>query len=693
MKRLTLLLTLAALCAPVLAQQPSEANDSTAPDGTQLGEAVVSGARMVQKVDRQLFYPSDHLKDNSPTGYALLKKLALPAVTVDEVKHTVRSVKGDVLVRINDEDARPSELLSLEMKAVRRIEYVDTPGLRYGDNVAAVINIITRQATAGVLLGGNADAAFTAERQSGGAYAKVNSGRSEWSADYSTSLHNLHGDRTEMKETFQLADGTQLERTQHISTAADRVFSHDAQLRYAYSHTDHLTFQTTLSLSRTNTPRSASTIQMLTDGQDYTANRSETVDDWTPGIETYLLWKTTSRQTFIADLSGSLSRGASTMRYDSPALTTAYDLHRRMRYAGASALYEWQLRPFTLTIGGEWTAQVARNRYAGDTEADSRMHKSFVRGYVDVKGRLLTIDYNLSVGLSSDYRREAAERMRETRVRTLLTLGHNFGKGLYLRYSFTNVPQQSRVANTSAVMVRRDELLATRGNPDLKPSRKLEQQIDFISQCTRFTNTLTLHSRLFRNPSGYDIERTDDNLFIRTDIQQKACRFHFVSDYVQCHVIPDRLVVSLYGGYYHMYNSGKGYARHFGMWFVQGQADYTLGRFNLMAYGSSAWRHEEGNARGVQRPSGGLRLTYRAPVKHGHALTLTAYAEQPFVREYRTTDARTFNVLHQSSFRHYSSSDGNLFGLSLTWHWAKGRRFDGVSQRLSGGKGDRSAVK
>lgn len=122
---------------------------------TTLKEVAVKAARTVQKEDGMWLYPTRQQLENSADGYALLAKLALPRIRVDEAANSITALSnlGIVQVRINDLVATREDLLALNMQSVQRVEFIDNPGLRYGEDIAYVINIKVRKPDSGYVLG------------------------------------------------------------------------------------------------------------------------------------------------------------------------------------------------------------------------------------------------------------------------------------------------------------------------------------------------------------------------------------------------------------------------------------------------------------------------------------------------------------------------------------------------------------
>lgn len=70
-------------------------------------------------------------------------------------------------------------LIPLQQKTSFRKVYDDSPGVRYGKNIAYVIDIHTRRASSGGSLGFNLTNALTTKLGSNDVYASVNRGKSQ----------------------------------------------------------------------------------------------------------------------------------------------------------------------------------------------------------------------------------------------------------------------------------------------------------------------------------------------------------------------------------------------------------------------------------------------------------------------------------------------------------------------------------
>ena len=115
------------------------------PDSKQLNGVTVTVNSVTQKADRQIIIPNQLQRKTSSNGFNLLQHLQLSRISVNTLDSKVTTTIGDAVeLRINGVKAEIQEVKALLPADVLKIEYYDSPGLRYG-NVAAVIDIILKE--------------------------------------------------------------------------------------------------------------------------------------------------------------------------------------------------------------------------------------------------------------------------------------------------------------------------------------------------------------------------------------------------------------------------------------------------------------------------------------------------------------------------------------------------------------------
>ena len=125
MKSTLIFVLLTMWASPELKAQTDAPNDSV-----QLEEVVVRGARVVNRTDGKLIFPSEEMTKSATSGYNLLKMLPLPNVKVDDINESItaaNSLIGAVKVRINDVEASTADIQSLQPREVEKVEFIGSP--------------------------------------------------------------------------------------------------------------------------------------------------------------------------------------------------------------------------------------------------------------------------------------------------------------------------------------------------------------------------------------------------------------------------------------------------------------------------------------------------------------------------------------------------------------------------------------
>ena len=139
-----------------------------------LDEVTVKAAKVVNKADGMIIYPTDVQKRYSNNGYSILEKLSLANLRIDNINHTITAIdnRGEVQLRVDGVVVGKVEMLALDPKDIAKIDYINNPGVRYGDDIAYVINIITRRSESGYTIGTDLTSALTTLQGNGMVYGK-----------------------------------------------------------------------------------------------------------------------------------------------------------------------------------------------------------------------------------------------------------------------------------------------------------------------------------------------------------------------------------------------------------------------------------------------------------------------------------------------------------------------------------------
>lgn len=674
MKQAILFLSLCLVSLSLQAQQPT----STAQDSLRLtttGEAIVRGVRVVREVDRSILYPTATQKAHSPELFSLLAQLPLPGLRIDPVNQSISSAAnlGRVVLKINDVPATAADLQALDVGLIRRVEYVDVPGIREGEDVFAMVNVIVHRPTSGIDLAFNLRQPLTIRQNDTDLHLGRNRGRSAWNFDYGIHSSHLTGQSFEDRTQYLFQDGTTILKQEHSLGNLNDNLSHNFQLRYSNNLPGRYYLQATLSGSLSKGHHDQTSAISLPDA-DYEERSWGRSKGYAPTLDLYGRFQLSPRQSLFFDLNLALAETDADAWTRSPYFSNDYMVDGRTRALSSQLQYEARLKPFVLTVGLEYNQQYLRNLYDGSTIADSRMNQSFQRGYVGLAGRLSGLNYSLGLGASRNYSSQATDRIEEWYFRPQLTLSYPLSRELSLHYSLFSQPFNSRFMNQSDLTIQKDRWSVLSGNPHLRPARRTEQTLYLTLTRPRYVGQLTAYYRAIQHPVMSKVERRDDGIFVFSKANQKAIHMYYFNTYHQVTLIPQKLNLMVDLGYYRFINLGDDYSHRYGTFNGSASLTATLGRFTLYGAWNSGWRWLEGESKGFNRPETYLSASYRPPLRRGGNLSVGLTLGNPFQPHYRSHDTTTLNRYVRQQIQMRNGDLGNLVLLKINYRFSHGRK-------------------
>ena len=654
-----------------------------------LEEVTVKGARVVQKVDGQWIYPTKQQIAASPNGYSLLAKLTLPHIRVDEAMNSITALTnlGSVQVRINDIVASREDLQTLDMQGIERIEYVDNPGVRYGEGIAYVINIKVKKAVSGYVLGCDLTNTLTTVNGNENVFGKVNHGRSELAISYSLDYHRFRGEHYDEQATYHLEtvsgvfpsgspSSTSNTITLHrqLLSKQDRGLGHNAQLTYSFSDSNFV-FQAKLAGNQTLRP-SKSTATMALDNVPYHNNSSSSC--YSPSLDLYYHQDFRRHQSLTANVVGTLIKSTGKIERDG-AEAYAYNTDGRTRSLWSEALYENRLRPFTITAGTQFGLRRSHNLYSGDVYATNMMHTSDVNLFAQLQGRWQRLGYMGGLGTSLRYYRQGERRQHFWLFRPKFTLSYSITDHLRARYAFEISQHVSQIALVSDVCIRLNQMETLVGNPDIHPNRVTSHDLHLTYTRPGFTSDLQGYYRLNSHCNMERYIRVNDQFFQTQTNADNACNFFYIQSYNQWDIVPERLSLSAYGGIYRFFNYGEDYTHTYTSYNGGYSLQAYLGRWTLGAYADHGWNFMEGEHRGHQGATWYLTASYRT--KFG--LHISLFAQNPFCSNPRTNKTELLSRYIQKTIVQHQRDFGNMITLRLSYRLDHGRRYRDIQRTMN----------
>lgn len=601
--RFRAILFLLLLTLPALAQEVEPT--------VELGEVEVKADRIIKKTDGMLLYPSEQQKTSSRSGYSLLQQL-IPNIRVDEVGHTISAIdqRGSVQIRINGIIVDKAEMLSLDPKSIRTIHFIDNPGVRYGDGIAYVIEITTRRADNGYTLGTSFTQALTTRQGDYTVYGKWNTGKSELSLNYSIGYQNYSDLRTEETAHYHLNDGSVYTIRRNDLASRNQSLNNQLKLTYNLADSTRYVFQASLSGDFSHVPNNFNQKQIVDGEQTYTALEQQQSRSGSPVLDLYYFQQFTPRQSLTLNAVGTYIGTRSSDSYDEGS-PYSYDVDGRTYSLLSEAIYENQLKPFTLSAGLNYSQKYTNNEYTGDVSAATPIHHNRVYLFSEIKGLWGNLRYSAGIGGSYLHYRQQAHSYDYWSFCPKAALSYNFTHALQLSYNFQMNERTSRVAIISDASIRNNRMEWTVGSPDLKPNREMYHLLRLTYTNNRLQASLEGFYKQCLRPNMAVYERTADDRFIYTQRNQKEIDALNAMAYASYWLMPEKLSVTAYGGLFRCFNFGQDYTHCYTSYFVTGAVNAYLGNLSLHAYADNGSRFLEGETKGYSgrhHPEGRLQL-------------------------------------------------------------------------------------
>lgn len=644
----------------------------------ELGEVEIKAAKVIHKPDGQIIYPTETQKNASHSGYSILQKLSLPNIRVDEVSQSLSAIdgRGSIQLRINGIIVGREEMLALSPGSISRIDFIDNPGVRYGEGIAYVINILTRRADSGYTVGIDLAQALTAKSGNDLIYGKWNAGNSELSLSYNFGYKDFKGNRTDETAHYRLTDGSTHTIERNDFASRSRNFNNGLQLKYNLADSADYVFQASLNAGFSHVPDNYNRKQIQEGNEEYLATQCERNRSSSPVLDLYFFKQLTSSQSLTLNAVGTYIATSLRSSYDEGA-PYAYQVEGKTYSLMSEAVYENRLKPFTFTAGANYMQKYTKNKYTGDVNSVNPMHNRSVYAFAEIKGKLGPIRYVAGVGGSYlDYRQQAHD-YQYLLFRPKASVAYNPVQAVQLKYDFQISEHVSRVAMISNTSIRNNSMEWTLGNPDIRPNREQAHTFQVSYTHPRFQSFVQAYGKRCHQPNMAMYIRTEDNRFVYTQLNQKEIDVLNLMLYANGWIVPDKLSIALSGTLFRCFNFGEDYTHCKTFYSGTASVQAYLGKLTLSAFMDSGFRFLEGETEGFNGSFVSLNASYRYK-----NLNLSLAWQQPFRNRYKQFQSDVYNRYVRKTTALHCRDLGNFVSLNIAWKFSQGRAYKDVRRNI-----------
>ncbi len=452
---------------------------------TALEEVIVTASSAIRKADRQIIVPTRTQRKASTNGMTLLQNLQLPRLKLNPTDHSVSLIGGEsVQLRINGKEATRQEVVALMPADITRVEYIDNPGVRYGNSGAVVNYVVKRREN-----GGNLSGDFTnsiamwgyGEHQLSGKY---NTSKSELSAIMAWSRRDVKWTR-ENEEVFQLSDNP-IRNTEIGSPTKMKYDNLDFTLSYNYYPNANNLLSVKLTDKVNDMPNSMEDREsQLTQGNEtYSIYDKNTSKTHIPAIDIYYQMNLKNQQRVYVDVVGTYLSSKSlkwfSMANDRYTNEVTSTVDGEKYSVIGEGIYEKGIKDGMITAGIKHTQVFLTNRYRGDTDQTVDMRTAETYAFGEWRSSFKGLNYTVGIGAMNTYNQQEAQLTSKLIFRPSLSLSYGLGKHWFFRYNGYMSGYAPSLGDLNDVTQTIDTYQKRKGNSSLKT-------------VTFYTNTLSVN--------------------------------------------------------------------------------------------------------------------------------------------------------------------------------------------------------
>lgn len=667
-------------------------------DTVQLDEVMVS-ANLQKKAYRWVFYPSDVIKRQSTDAYDVLQRMALPDLQFDLMSRTVSSQKGGALqIRINGMPSNQSDLAALQPQDITRVEYIDNPGIVYGDGVAAVILVHTKRGYEGMQGGVQIANALTAKQGNAYAYFKLIGLKNQLSIKANSHYKNVGGVFTNNNKTFRYPTSDMTLNAQGDDRTY-RLRGGSIQLEYNQLLDERNSFFNVMANYTTSyRPENVSASRVQHNDAPFFYEQLLTKDKThNVSLDLYLDKQFASKANLLANLTatyiGSDYHRAYSKVYHAaaqPAFTNAYDVDGKHKSVIGEVIFKQPLsKQLNLTIGTHNRLSKTNNTYvATNTTTPTSLLNFNNYDYVELSGMLGKLAYSVGGGYSF-YRMKNDSLVAQYHFfRPSLTLSYSLSKAFRLQYYLGINPVEPQLAMLSSFVQTQSEYELRKGNPHLKPYQAYINQLSLSFQKREtmlgFVTYLHYSNHPFtNNPPVYDAAT---NMFVYTSANQHSFTHLQMRLYASQSLFSQSLRLSGWLTLNRYINNGLSFFTTYTDVIGSLSASYDRPKWGLQASFRSAITTMFNQTKTRTAPNLQLSAYYNL-----HRLRCTLSINNPFMSV--ATTVSTLNSKLISSTSHvFQKYNDNLVQFSLSYHFRKGKARN-LQKQMDNADNDAGVVK
>lgn len=659
----------------------------------------VEAARVVEKVDRQIIFPTKEQVKTASNGYDLLDNMSLPTIIVNRAERKVLSLKGgDVQIRINDVKASMQDVLALQPDEVTKVEFINVPGLKYGDsNLDAVINYQVRRRYAGYVSGVSTMQGTKTGFNNSDGYFKYNVKKSEFCINYSFSYRSVKERSNESLGTYHLPTGETLHRN-YLGYDSPFLYTiNNVQLGYNLSEPDKYTLNVRLNFFNYNSPvRGMNQLYQESGKADQYLLNNRKMLEQIPSLDIYYSLNMPHDQNLALNLVGTyigtdyqyrmreytFNKSPEESVKSAPLTDYSYDATGRKRSLIGEGTYSKNWKQMALSVGGQYNISHTDNIYVGSSNADTELKYSNLYLFTQLQGQQKWFSYQVGVGATRSSIHQGENGYSKWLFRPQVTLQAKASDRLSFKWSSKITSDIPSLSDLSELRQYSNSFEARDGNSGLKPFTGYNNTLSASWNIPLMSVYLEGNWTYYDKPIATSIlpEKREDGsyLFVSKPENQKSHNYKHLLLTPEVHLIKDHLDLNLMCEYQNVKTKGLDYSHEFNYFSYGAEIRYMTGNWNI---GYGAYKVEKsfwGEKTNGGEPTSNLAVTYS--YKNWQFGILGLFVFYPHGCVYKD---ELFNKYVQQKNKVRLADQGNMLVFAASFNFNHGRRYHTGSRKLN----------
>lgn len=645
----------------------------------QLDGVTVNAQTANQGVDRMTFFPSQIMRESSQDALDVIRLLNMPGIKFDIVNHSFSSLNnGTVQIRIDGVISSQKDLIALQPQDIARIEYVNNPGIIYGEGLSAVILVSTRNNFVGVQSGVRVSQALTTPLGNGYAYINLVKPFDRFSFKLSGNYNKANGNYASSVKDLNYPSGI-LHLENHGDTYRKRDYSPMAQFDYIRSFTEKNFLNISLKYSSSITNPTDIKSNTFTDGEPFYSEQTSTKDKvHNTSLDVYYSNTFANGSQIDANITGTYIgtdySDVYSKRYMSDSYSDyGYDYLADGRHSSVIGELKYSMPIFTrhnLTFGTRNSYSVTHNDYIVEAQTTpSEMDIFSTYDYVELSGNIAKMNYSIGGGLSYTNRRDDLQDRHYLFFRPKLTLQIPFSKQWSLQYYLSIVPNEPALSLLSNVERPMSEYEVKVGNPALKPYQAYTNRLTLSFLKNNTYCALNGYVQYNACPIFQNISFDDANQRFVYNSNNEGHYLHVQTQlYASQKLFSEKLSVAAYGLMNHYENHAVAYQNKYTAFLYGGSLSYNEKKWGVAASYLSPVSYLFEEVKTTQNANIQLSGYYKI-----NSLQIALAVNNPFRTHAYSQKEELISRLIQSTSTRYANYNNNFVNLTVSYYFSKGK--------------------